>query len=351
MKKNLLILSASYWAWHNTAAQNIEKFYKEKWFNVKIIDLVDFVWFFWKQTQSFYQDFCTKYPNVWDVTYNILDKNIIKKIFFSIEYPYYQKNFDDLIKKINPNIVISVFPFWWWFIKNNIDNFWKKYKSWIIITDSISIHNIWYLKWNYIDKYFFIDDLSKEIFKKKFHHKTNNLITSFFPIEKKYFINKEFIDDNKIYFLLSWINYKYSNNLLKLLQNENFELNIIKWRNKEDYTKLKKDYKDIKNFNFIESIDLKENYKNIWIFIWKAWWATLSECIATNTPMIIPDFIPWQEEWNIELVKNLGLWIYEDNIEKTIFLLKYINWNKMIWNFNSTKKENSCEIIFNSLEN
>jgi hypothetical protein len=66
--------------------------------------------------------------------------------------------------------------------------------------------------------------------------------------------------------------------------------------------------------------------------------------------MIVPDFIPWQEEWNLELLKKSWTWIYENNPEKAYFLLKYLNWNLLKNNFKTLQKKDSCSIIFDNLE-
>ncbi len=348
INKKILLLTASYWAWHNVAANTLEKYYKDRWYETKIIDLVDFIDnFTWKTTQSFYQDFCSKYPKIWEKTFNILDNKKIKEIIFSTSYPIYQKKFNKLINEYNPNIVLSIFPFWGIFIKNNIDKNWKNYKSWIIITDSIKIHSIWYLEWDYIDKYFVIDEYSKEKFINKFEHKKDNVIVSFFPIDKKYFIVKKKINNKNIYILLTWLDEKYIINVLKLLVETSYNIKIIKWRNDLLYKKLQNIFL-YNNIEFIDFLKLLDNYKNIGIFIWKAWWATMSECIATDTPVIVPTFIPWQEEGNIKLINKWEVWFYEPDWFKSYLLVKYIDWNKLLNNFKKIKKINSCDIIYNS---
>jgi hypothetical protein len=220
MTKKILILTASYWAWHNVAASTLNDFYKWKWYDTKIVDLVDFIdSFTWKTTQSFYQDFCSKYPKVWWKTFNILENKLVKRILFFTSYIIYQNKFNKLIEEYNPTIVLSIFPFWWSFIKYNIDKNWKKYKTWILITDSITIQSIWYLWWDYIDKYFLIDNFSKEEFIKKFNHKKDNIIVSFFPIEEKYFVNKKNINNKEIYILLTWLNSDYVINIISYFKN------------------------------------------------------------------------------------------------------------------------------------
>jgi len=350
MTKKILILTASYWAWHNVAANTLDNYYKNNWYETKVLDLVDFIDnFTWKTTQSFYQDFCSKHPKIWEKTFNILDNEKVKKILFSASYPVYQKKFNKVIEEYNPTIIVSVFPFWWSFIKHNIDKNWKNYKTWIMVTDSINIHSIWYLLWDYIDKYFLIDEFSKKEFIKKFNHKKDNIIVSFFPIEEKYFINKKNINNKEIYILLTWLDDKYVLTLISYFVNTQYNFKFIKWRNNILFNKLKLEF-NYNNFEYLDFINLRENYYNIWIFIWKAWGATMSECIATDTPMIIPTFIPWQEEGNVDLIKKAELWIYENNPENAKFLIMFLDWNKSLNGFKKIKKNKSIEIIFNNLK-
>lgn len=350
MKRKILILTASYGAGHNVAAFTLQEYYKEQWYSVRMVDLVDFLSSLGKSTQSFYQDFCSRYPNVWDITYNILDRDIIRRVIFWVEYPFAQKNFDNIIEEFQPEIVLSTFPFWGGFIKNHIKKVGKNFKTAIVITDAISIHSIWYLKGSYIDQYFVIDEQTKRNFIERFDHKKENITTSFFPIEKKYFINKETIHNKNIYLLLSGIKYEFSYELLHLLKGTSFQVSILRGRNKEDFKELEEDFKSVKNFHFHKTISLKEKYSEIDIFIGKAGGATFSECIATSTPIIVPSYIPGQEEGNLELLKQTETGIYESDPEKVVFLLKYINWNGFTRNFELLKKENACEIIYETIE-
>lgn len=270
MKQKILILTASYGAGHNVAAFTLQDYYKEQGYTVSIIDLVDFLSSLGKGTQSFYQDFCSRYPNVWDITYNILDRDIIRRLLFGVEYPFAQKKFDTIIDEMKPDIVLSTFPFWGGFIKNHIKKIGKSFKTAIVITDAIYIHSIWYLKGNYIDQYFVIDEQTKKNFIERFQHKRDNVTTSFFPIERKYFIKKETIHNKNIYLLLSGIKYEFSYELLNLLQGTSFQVTILKGRNKEDFDELQDEFFNIKNFNFQKSVNLKEKYSEIDIFIGKA---------------------------------------------------------------------------------
>jgi len=348
MNKKIIILTASYWAGHNIAAKTLSDFYSQKWYEIKLVDLVDFIdVFIWKTTQNFYQNFCSKYPTIWWLTFSFLDIKIIKNIIFWFKLPFYQNKFDKIISEYEPNIVLSVFPFWWLFIKHNIINYDKKYKTWIIVTDSIKIHSIWYLWWNYIDKYFLIDKYSKKEFIKKFNHKKNNLIVSFFPIEKKYFLDKTYINDKNITILLTWLKKEYINTILTAFIDTDYKITIIKWRNTYLFNEIKDKF-NYNNFEYLNFVNLREFYSKIGIFIWKPWWAIVCECIWTDTPIIIANYIPWQEEWNIELINRTWLWLYEKDASKVKKIIESTYWSSMLYKFKIIKKKDSLELIYNS---
>lgn len=56
-------------------------------------------------------------------------------------------------------------------------------------------------------------------------------------------------------------------------------------------------------FCFTEFIDIKNELKNIDIFISKPGGALMCECIAQDVPIISPSFTPGQEEGNIKLMQ------------------------------------------------
>lgn len=348
--KKILLLTASYGSGHNVATKSMASYYEWLWYSVEIVDIVDFLEnIIGKATQSYYQDFCQKHPFSWKITYNILDNQIIKKILFWFRYPVFQNKFDDLMQEYQPDIVISFFPSWWGFIKKYIKNYGKSFRTGIVITDAISMHSIWYLDGNYIDTYFVIDEFSKEVFKKKFKHKKDNICVSFFPIEPQYFLDKKQIEVKKVYVLLSALEKDFALDLFRRLAKETYDITVLEWRNSLLYNKLQKIYHKHPRFHFFKFLNLKENYKHIDVLIGKAGGATISECIATDTPIIVPDMIPWQESGNVELLLKTHTGIYEIEPEKIVFYLKYLDWNKFLPNFQKLKNKHVCEDIYRKL--
>ncbi len=340
--KKILILTWSYWSWHNAAAENLKKYYEEKWYLTKKIDIVNFLNnIFCNKTKKIYE----KYPKTWKLFFKITDWIYLIKFLYFINIWIKQEKFDSIIKEYKPDKIISVFPFWNLWLKKYIDKYKKDFNRSILITDSINIQSFWYINEKYIDKYFVIDSFSKKIIEKKFKIKKDKIITSGFPIINQNITQKEIIDNKKILILLTWLDYK---NIKAILENLPwYEINIIEWRNKDLYEKLKKEYKN--NFNFYEYINIIEKLNKVWIFIWKPGWAITSECIYTKTPIIMPTFFPGQEEWNKILVEKLWIWFFEKDSKKTVDLIKNYNWNNIIQNFEKIKKKNNIDIIYNNL--
>lgn len=345
--KKVLILTASYGAWHNAAANSLKEYYQKIWYETKIIDIIDFINdFLAKSTKNFYKVSSEEYPKIWEAFFNSTDYPILSRILYGIKDPIWQPKFNKIIDEFQPEQVISVFPFWNWWIKNYIKYKWHNFKWWILITDAINIQSFWYVKAKYVDKYFVFDKITKENFIKKFDFDKEKVKVSFFPFLKDKFINKEKIENKEILILLTWLEEKNLEYMLDHLKWYN--VTILKWRNNNLYNELKNKYKN--NYSFLDFLNILDNLKYYDIMIWKPWWALTCECIATDTPLIVPSYFPGQEEWNKELLEYTETWIYEKDPKKIVFMIKYMNWSQLLPNFKKVKKENSCDIIHESLK-
>ena len=348
--KKILILTASYWSWHNAAAYSLAEFYKRKWWKVKVVDLVEFAnKISVKLTQKAYKIMSEDIPVLWEKFFNLTDKVQLAKIVYSLKDPLGQKRFDELIDSFNPDVVISVYPFWNLGVKNYKRRKSARRKYWIVITDAINIQSFWYIDENIVDKYFVIDDLTKQIVIDKFKIEPNKVVVSFFPILPEVFADKEYVDKNKIMILLTALKKDFVFPVLEYFKDKEVEVKILKWRNDKLYEEVKRSRGDVEKFTFYDFLDIKKELKNIWLMIAKAGWALTSECIATDTPMIVPYYIGGQEEWNVKLLYHYSLGVADNNVERVKFIYKYLDWNKILPNFKKVKKRNSCEMIYKSL--
>lgn len=349
-----LILTASYWNWHNTAKDNIKAHLEEKWEQVQVIDLVTFLahkW--WRSARKFYE-FSEKLPMMWDITFNVLGKEIVNDMIDLYCKSFSQKWFDKMLTDYNPDYIICTFPIWQYFIKNYIKKHKKTFKVWVVITDAIEVVTAWYYYSEKVVDYFFtIDEETKHSFIKRYDHKENNIFSSFFPIQEKHFVNKLTISNKRVYFLLfGWLGKEYAEKLINEIKNKNFfeEFVIIKWRNPELFDELKEKFGNHKRIKFEDYFDIKWNLKNIDIMITKPGWAIMSECIAADIFMFCPKFTPGQEEWNIKLIEKNKIWIFEQDAKRTAFLLEYLDFNKFLPNFYKLKNEKSIEFILEKMK-
>lgn len=350
MNKKYLIITASYWDWHNAAKNSIKNYLEEKWEIVQVFDYFSDMIKFKKLSQKFYKLSSEKYPLIRKYFLKILELkiwNILAKNYFTKKY---SKVFNKIINDFNPDFIISVFPISQYFIWEYKKTYKYNFKFWVVITDA-TVPYPWYFEDNYIDKFFVYDDSAKDFLTKKLPKRKNDIITSFFPLESKYFFNKSKLKNKIIAILLTSFSFKFSKKLLENLDKQSFydEILIIKWRNDFIYEKLKSEIKNPK-FQYLDYINIKENLKDIDIFITKPWWAIISECIAHDVYVITPFFIPWQEKENIDLLERNNLWFYSRDINKILSFLK--EWHKNIdtKNFKKIKKINSIEIIIKSLK-
>ena len=103
--KKVLILTASYGSWHNSAANNIAEFYKRKWWETKIVDLIKFINpIFAKLTQKSYKIMSEDIPILWEKFFNLTDKVSLAKIIYYLKDPFTQNKFNKLVEEFNPNV-------------------------------------------------------------------------------------------------------------------------------------------------------------------------------------------------------------------------------------------------------
>lgn len=346
-----LILSATYWSWHNAAKNAIIDFLDQTWNETMVLDLVKFMWKKWESSKKFYEFSTEKIPFIWQITYFLFEIKLYQKLFWIYINLFYQKSFDKILQEYKPDYIINLFPDWIKFLKNYFLKFKKTSKTATIITDAINIWLPWYY-WNeVIDQYFVIDKWSKDTFNKKFKHKRDNINVSFFPIEEKYFTNKINITNKKIIFILTGINKDFAVNFLGNLQKESFfeKIIICWWRNKTLFDLLKNNLSDTR-FEFHDFPNIKETLKTIDIAIAKPGWAIMAECIANDVFLISPTFIPGQEEWNIKLLELSWVGFFEKNPEKIVSKIKENSFYKNLDNFKKIKRQDSVKYIIDSLK-
>jgi UDP-N-acetylglucosamine:LPS N-acetylglucosamine transferase len=159
----------------------------------------------------------------------MLDLKIVDKVLEEYLTTFFSKKFNKIMSKFKPDYIIEVYPTWQILVadyKKNIDS---KFKYGVVITDS-TINLQWYSKDEIIDKFFVISDEIKDSLIKKLPDRKNDIIRTFFPIEEKYFYDKENLNNKNITILLSSFKEELTIDILEKLKNEDFydKITIIK---------------------------------------------------------------------------------------------------------------------------
>jgi len=292
----------------------------------------------WGSIGEFYMFATERAPLLWQIVFTLLDINILNDLVKKYLRTVSQNMFNKFVRKYEPDVIISLYPLWPAFIENYIEKYGKTFETGVIVTDSMEIYIWWYVWSKIVDHYFLIDSFTKKVFKDRFKHKKNNIHVSFFPIKPEYFLDKPQITTKTIAFLLSWLKKPFVEDLIQRLVFESGveKIIVIWWRNIRLYNYLKKTFSNEK-ISFLEFPNIKELLKDIDVFIAKPGWAILSECIAQDVVLIAPNFIPGQEEWNVNFMKQAKVWIYEPEPEKIIECFRNINFNDFLPNFHEIK--------------
>jgi UDP-N-acetylglucosamine:LPS N-acetylglucosamine transferase len=330
-KKNILILYAKMGKGHYSASmatkEAIMHEYKNK-YNVEIVDFFGiFNETFSNSTAKAYDNTVKHMPNFYKIFFEWTDEEWKVKFINTINYLSLSIAFKKLLKKHNPDIIISTFPIW----DYAIAKMWKKEhpgaKFINIITDSISIHKAWLIA----DADYRIvpnEDTAKVLIQKGVDPDKIKILG--FPVNLTF--TKEIDKKNVLKFL--GLNPK----LFTVLMFANIGNNRRNQKLLESIVLNKRDYNVIvvtgRNETLMPKIEHMKYEKNVAILGWttnvpelilssdiivtKAGGATVMECVAAQKPMIITQVIPGQEEGNAELIEQHKLGIILEDGKKGI---------------------------------
>lgn len=156
-----------------------------------------------KWTKYYYEEFCQSHKSAWKYTDRFLGNKNVLKLIQHISKTALQKKFIEHIKESSPDMILITFPYWSIFLGDYFQKDLTHIPTGIVLTDAITIHPLWHISMeDYFDFIFTIDNFSQAILSKRLAKFPGKIITSFFPIEKKYFLKKEKIGNKKIVIVL-----------------------------------------------------------------------------------------------------------------------------------------------------
>lgn len=100
----------------------------------------------------------------------------------------------------------------------------------------------------------------------------------------------------------------------------------------------------------MEYLPIREHLSEIDMIIGKPGGAIMSECIATDTPLLIPEYLPGQEEGNMQLLKDIHMGIYENSAEKMFDIIVKNRWKGGKYERKNIANKYACRDIYEAMQ-
>lgn len=368
MKRKVLVLSASTGGGHNRAAKALKEELHARNMDCLIVDslkivnkMVDTVISKGYETSALYT------PKAYGKIYRLCDSDLIRRgMDKNLIITYMMKKLNKLINIEKPDLIIGTHPFPVMAVsklkeKNKID-----LPLLSVITD-FGIHHAHIA--DYIDAYIVGDEYVQSILQSQ-HIPKNHIYSYGIPIEKNFLLP---VDTSTLQYNLG-LSEKFTvllmggsfgaGNILDVLKEllsmeEEIQIIIVCGRNKSLYYKIQKflsehtHRKTVSLMGFTEKMNYLLSMSDC--IITKPGGLTVTECILKQLPMIIPFYIPGQEEDNLHFLLNNGLAVRPTRSAGLTTLLKNFynhpeKLERIRQNMADSKKEHSAERIVDLIE-
>lgn len=390
MSKKVLIMSASTGGGHNRAARAIKEELENKTINnepieCEIIDSLKLVNNTMDKVISRgYEKSAIYTPKAYGSVYRLSESSLVSKNEFKDNFltSLMAKKFRKLLKKSRPDLIIGTHPFPMIALStlkkstsdisslNLSDAFHKHYKD-ISVPPMISVltdyttHSTWIQ--NEIDYYIVGHEYVKELL--VFEGVNPNKVKAFgIPVEKSFLSHRDKetvlselgLSPNKLTVLLMGGSFGAGNikaTLDELISiNRDFQIIVITGRNESLREKLEKNLalhhhnKDIVVLGFTNKMN--DLLASVDVLVSKPGGLTTTESLLNNLPMIVPYYIPGQEEENLDFLTNCGAALRTTKKYSLPVLLKVLiddssRLDMLKKNIKSIRKFNSAQNIAN----
>lgn len=394
MSKKVLIMSASTGGGHNRAARAIKEELENKTINnesieCEIIDSLKLVNNTMDKVISRgYEKSAIYTPKAYGSVYRLSESSLVSKNEFKDNFltSLMAKKFRKLLKKSRPDLIIGTHPFPMIALStlkkstsdisslNLSDAFHKHYKD-ISVPPMISVltdyttHSTWIQ--NEIDYYIVGHEYVKELL--VFEGVNPNKVKAFgIPVEKSFLSHRDKeavlselgLSPNKLTVLLMGGSFGAGNikaTLDELISiNRDFQIIVITGRNESLREKLEKNLalhhhdKDIVVLGFTNKMN--DLLASVDVLVSKPGGLTTTESLLKNLPMIVPYYIPGQEEENLDFLTNCGAALRTTKKYSLSVLLKVLiddssRLDMLKKNIKSIRKFNSAQNIANLVVN
>ena len=374
--KKILILYAAYGGGHYSAAKSIKKYLDDNYkVQTEIVDCMEYInRVLNKVTTSAYKEIAKKAPSLWGKVYANSQRGILGHVSSRTNKVMAIK-LKNLIKEINPDLVISTHPF-----SSQMVSYLKRKgkiscKLCTILTD-FAPHDQWLIGHEYTDGFFVSND-KMERYLVEYGVDKNKVYVTGIPLSDKFFekfdktsIYDEFKLDKTKPVILFFGGGEFGlgkDRTVQILESlihnlKTYQIIAISGRN----TKMNNAFTDlviklnvenrVKVFDYTNKVP--ELMSISCLVVSKPGGLTTSESLASSLPILVINPIPGQEEENAEFLEshNVAIWLKKDDDPDKVIYNLFNNPEKLDEMKKNTKllaKKNStkdiCKIIVENI--
>ncbi len=337
-----LILSGSYGNGHDAARDALRELLESQGHEVRTEDMAQICRKGGSGAKQFYKFSSQKMPALWDRTFELLDTRVANAVMELVMTGLSHKQLDRAMNSYRPDFVVATFPHWPMLLRKHAKEFGKRFRMGVMVTDAGRAAMPWYYEsQGVVDKFFAIDDESARWLRKGVKSRVP-VETTFWPLLDRHFRRKDGSPSGTVALLLTGVDPDFAAAFAEEVSRapEVEKLVVLRGRSPKVYEKLRK--LRLPKTEFHEWWDIKDNLKGVDVFVAKPGGALACECVAQEVPMIVPAFIPGQEEGNVDLLENYGVGLLEPDPLRAAVLARFLDVRKMLPNFRALKKEGSA---------
>jgi len=310
-KQPILILTSAFGEGHNAAARNLALALGEQDPDRKVVIRDLFAEAYgpvYKVAQKGYFFFINHFPKLWGSFYKFLDKDKEAPGRVAV-YKRASRLLRKTVVDMEPAVIVSTYPGYNHLLDHLHGSMKRPFRTVTIVTDSISINSLWYS--GHSDLLLVPNDATAAVIEKAGIPREILKVTGF-PVPPIFGeLRGQRMSPGpscppKVLYLVN----PGQKNALKILQQlgsvEGIELSAACGRDEELRTSLQKIANSFDHPIKIEGWlqDLPERIASNHLVIAKAGGATVQECLAAATPLVMSQVIPGQEEGNAELLSK-----------------------------------------------
>lgn len=348
MAEKWLILSGSFGNGHDAARDALKEVLLADGCHVETADMVELLRSRGAAGTKQFFELSQKVPFLWDTTFDLLDTRFANAALDLLVKGLPHNAFDRVMDASRPDFVVATYPHWPVFLKDYARRKGKNFKAGVVVTDAGDVAMTWYYGAKAVDRFFAIDEDTARFLGRQSRGKIP-AEASFFPLADRFFLDKDGTPSGTVALLLTGVPGEFAEPFIKAVgeASEIQRLIVLQGREKRLWRKLRRNAPA--KAEFLEWWDIKANLKDVDVFVGKAGGALACECVAQDVPMIVPVFIPGQEEGNVDLLERHGVGLHEPDPLRAAVLARFLDVRKMLPNFQALKKRGSARRIVESL--